>query len=79
MPADKLAMYSISEQSRLDGQGFLELCPTMLQQLDAGTCSVQSKEEPSGDASPRPTDSEGKHRLCVNVNCKVLILFVVTD
>ncbi|XP_070690563.1 metal cation symporter ZIP14 [Pempheris klunzingeri] len=58
LPPDTLAIYSISEQSRLDGQNLQELCPTMLQQLDAGTCRVQKGEELSGDASPRPTDAE---------------------
>ncbi|KAM3611521.1 uncharacterized protein V6R79_019986 [Siganus canaliculatus] len=58
LPADTLAIYSMSEQSRLDGQGLQELCPTMLQQLDAGTCRAQSKEEPNSDTSPRPTDGE---------------------
>ncbi|XP_044052191.1 metal cation symporter ZIP14 isoform X2 [Siniperca chuatsi] len=58
LAADTLAIYSISEQSRLDGQGLQELCPTMLQQLDAGTCRVQNKEELSSDTSPRPTDAE---------------------
>ncbi|TWW60148.1 metal cation symporter ZIP14 [Takifugu flavidus] len=69
LPADKLAIYSISEQSHLDGQGFLELCPTMLQQLEAGSCRVPRKEELSGDASPRPTDSEvwGYGILCVTL------------
>ncbi|XP_038558487.1 metal cation symporter ZIP14 isoform X2 [Micropterus salmoides] len=58
LPTDTLAIYKISEHSRLDGQGLQELCPTMLQQLDAGTCRVQNKEEPSSDTSPRPTDAE---------------------
>uniref|UniRef100_A0A3Q2PFN5 Metal cation symporter ZIP14 n=1 Tax=Fundulus heteroclitus TaxID=8078 RepID=A0A3Q2PFN5_FUNHE len=46
LPADTLAIYSISEQSRLDGQGLQKLCPTMLQQLDAGTCKANKGEEP---------------------------------
>ncbi|XP_078107545.1 metal cation symporter ZIP14 isoform X1 [Sander vitreus] len=58
LPADTLAIYSISEQSRLDGQGLRELCPTMLQQLDAGTCKAQKEEESSIDPSPRPSDAE---------------------
>uniref|UniRef100_A0A8P4KB50 Metal cation symporter ZIP14 n=1 Tax=Dicentrarchus labrax TaxID=13489 RepID=A0A8P4KB50_DICLA len=58
LPTDTLAIYSINEQSRLDGQRLQELCPTMLQQLDAGTCRAQNKEELSSDASPRPTDAE---------------------
>lgn len=69
LPADTLAIYSISEQSRLDGPGLQKLCPTMLQQLDAGTCRKQSKEELSGDASPRPSDGEvwGYGILCVTL------------
>ncbi|XP_060894234.1 metal cation symporter ZIP14 isoform X2 [Labrus mixtus] len=55
LPADTLAMYSISEQSQLDGQGLQKLCPTMLQQLDAGTCRAHKEEEL---ASPRPSDVE---------------------
>lgn len=63
LPADTLAIYSISEQSRLDGRGLQELCPTMLQQLDAGTCRAHNKEELNGDTSPRPSDAEGEHWL----------------
>ncbi|XP_041855172.1 metal cation symporter ZIP14 isoform X1 [Melanotaenia boesemani] len=68
LPADTLAIYSISEQSRLDGQGFQKLCPSMLQQLDAGTCRAQ-KEELSSDTSPRPSDAEvwGYGILCVTL------------
>lgn len=68
LPADKLAIYGVSEQSRLDGQGFLELCPTMLQQLDAGSCRLQDNEELSGDASPRPTGAEGKLWILTHVD-----------
>nr|XP_046241897.1 metal cation symporter ZIP14 isoform X1 [Scatophagus argus] len=69
LPADTLAIYSISEQSRLDGRGLQELCPTMLQQLDAGTCRAQKTEELSGDTSPRPSDGEvwGYGILCVTL------------
>lgn len=55
-----LGVYSIGEQSRLDGAGLHQLCPVMLQQLDAGTCRTH-KEEQGGDASPRPSDTEGQH------------------
>ncbi|XP_029366963.1 metal cation symporter ZIP14 isoform X2 [Echeneis naucrates] len=58
LPADTLAFYSIGEQSRLDGRGLQELCPTMLQQLDAGTCRGQKDDNLSGDISPRPSDAE---------------------
>uniref|UniRef100_A0A3Q2D9I6 Metal cation symporter ZIP14 n=2 Tax=Cyprinodon variegatus TaxID=28743 RepID=A0A3Q2D9I6_CYPVA len=69
LPADTLAIYSISEQSRLDGQGLQKLCPTMLQQLDAGNCKVKKGEELSTDPSPRPTDAEvwGYGILCVTL------------
>ncbi|KAM4745860.1 metal cation symporter ZIP14 [Anableps anableps] len=69
LPADTLAIYSISEQSRLDGQGLQKLCPTMLQQLDAGTCKVKKGEELSTDPSPRPSDAEvwGYGILCVTL------------
>nr|XP_057926198.1 metal cation symporter ZIP14 isoform X3 [Doryrhamphus excisus] len=58
LPADTLALYRMSEQSRLDGRGLQELCPSMLQQLDAGACRAHQEEEPSGDVSPRPSDAE---------------------
>ncbi|XP_044187689.1 metal cation symporter ZIP14 [Thunnus albacares] len=69
LPADTLAIYSISEQSRLDGQDLKELCPTMLQQLDTGSCKAQKEEELSGDTSPRPSDAEvwGYGILCVTL------------
>ena len=60
LPADTLAVYSISEQSRLDGRGLQELCPTMLPQLDAGNCGAEPREELNVDLPPRPTDSEGE-------------------
>ncbi|XP_018544009.1 metal cation symporter ZIP14 isoform X1 [Lates calcarifer] len=67
LPADTLAIYSISEQSRLDGQHLKELCPTMLQQLDAGTCKNQKEETLS--SGPRPSDAEvwGYGILCVTL------------
>lgn len=58
LPADTLAIYSMSEESRLDGRGFQELCPTMLQQLDAGSCRAHKGEEQSSDTYPRPSDAE---------------------
>ncbi|XP_068167913.1 metal cation symporter ZIP14 isoform X1 [Antennarius striatus] len=70
LPPDTLALYSISEQSRLDGQALQKLCPTMLQQLDAGSCREQNEEEElSEDLSPRPSDSEvwGYGILCVTL------------
>ncbi|XP_013875159.1 metal cation symporter ZIP14 [Austrofundulus limnaeus] len=70
LPADTLAFYSISEQTRVDGPGFQKLCPTMLQQLDAGACKKkEGEEEPSADSSPRPSDAEvwGYGILCVTL------------
>ncbi|XP_068613347.1 metal cation symporter ZIP14-like [Brachionichthys hirsutus] len=71
LPADTLAIYSISEQSVLDGQGLQKVCPTMLQQLDAGTCREQNNKELIEDAAPpqRPSDTEvwGYGILCVTL------------
>ncbi|KAM6930547.1 metal cation symporter ZIP14 [Xenentodon cancila] len=69
LPADTLAIYSISEQSRLDGKGLQQLCPSMLQQLDAGTCKAHKEDELKGDSSPRPSDAEvwGYGILCVTL------------
>ncbi|XP_054895553.1 metal cation symporter ZIP14 isoform X1 [Poeciliopsis prolifica] len=69
LPADTLAIYSISEQSRLDGPGLQKLCPTMLQQLDAGTCKIKKGEELNTDPAPRPSDAEvwGYGLLCVTL------------
>ncbi|XP_053727817.1 metal cation symporter ZIP14 isoform X2 [Synchiropus splendidus] len=58
LSADILAVYSMGEQSRLDGQGLQELCPTMLQQLDAGTCRAQKEQQLSDETSPRPSGGE---------------------
>lgn len=60
LAADVLGVYSIREQSRLDSAGLYQLCPVMLQQLEAGTCRTH-KEEQDGDGPPRPTYSEGQH------------------
>ncbi|XP_037536041.1 metal cation symporter ZIP14 [Nematolebias whitei] len=69
LPADTLAFYSISEQSRLDGSGLQKLCPTMLQHLDSGACKRKKEEEPDPDSSPRPSDAEvwGYGILCVTL------------
>ncbi|XP_019744033.1 zinc transporter ZIP14-like, partial [Hippocampus comes] len=58
LPEDTLAIYSMGEQSRLDGRGLQELCPTMLQQLDAGACRARAQDQLGSDTSPRPTDAE---------------------
>ncbi|XP_023813880.1 zinc transporter ZIP14 isoform X3 [Oryzias latipes] len=58
LPADTLALYSISERSRLDGRGLQKLCPTMLQQLSAGSCRAEPEAGLSTDSASRPTDAE---------------------
>uniref|UniRef100_A0A8K9XCB4 Metal cation symporter ZIP14 n=1 Tax=Oncorhynchus mykiss TaxID=8022 RepID=A0A8K9XCB4_ONCMY len=67
LPGDTLAVYSMNEQSRLDGRGLQELCPTMLQQLDSGACGVEKKEELIIDPPSKPTAAEvwGYGFLCV--------------
>ncbi|XP_057687891.1 metal cation symporter ZIP14 isoform X1 [Corythoichthys intestinalis] len=81
LPEDKLAIYSMGEQSRLDGRGLQELCPTMLQQLDAGACRAHNQDELSSDVSPRPSDAEvwGYGFLCVTLIslCSLLGAIVV--
>lgn len=61
LPPDTLAIYQIGEQSQLNGQRLQELCPTMLQQLDSGSCRRLQEDEPSTENSPRPTYAEGEH------------------
>ncbi|MEQ2165103.1 hypothetical protein GOODEAATRI_013590 [Goodea atripinnis] len=41
-----------------DNSTITKLCPTMLQQLDAGTCKVKKGDELSPDPSLRPSDAE---------------------
>ncbi|XP_049326554.1 metal cation symporter ZIP14 isoform X1 [Astyanax mexicanus] len=67
LAAGTLAVHGLSEQSRLDGRGLQEFCPTMLQQLDTRACRAQQDQEP--DSSPRPTYAEvwGYGFLCVTV------------
>ncbi|XP_034027038.1 zinc transporter ZIP14-like isoform X1 [Thalassophryne amazonica] len=69
LSADILAVYRLSEQSQLDERGFQELCPAMLQQLDAGTCRTHKEEEHDSSTSPRPSDAEvwGYGILCVTL------------
>ncbi|XP_024113794.1 metal cation symporter ZIP14 isoform X1 [Oryzias melastigma] len=69
LPADTLALYSISERSRLDGPSLQKLCPTMLQQLYAGRCRAEPEEGLSPDSSSRPSDAEvwGYGILCVTL------------
>ncbi|KAK2911041.1 hypothetical protein Q8A67_003174 [Cirrhinus molitorella] len=56
LAADTLAVYGMSEQSRIDERGLQEICPTMIQQLDSQACKTQQDQE--SEASPRPTDAE---------------------
>ncbi|XP_076854000.1 metal cation symporter ZIP14 isoform X2 [Brachyhypopomus gauderio] len=67
LPAGTLAVHGLSEQSRLDGPGLQEICPTMLHQLDARMCRAQQNQEP--DPSARPSDAEvwGYGFLCVTL------------
>ncbi|KAJ8263512.1 hypothetical protein COCON_G00159690 [Conger conger] len=47
-----LGTHGLDEQSRLDSRGLQEVCPTILQQLDAGDCGAEKKKEPTNDAPP---------------------------
>ncbi|PWA17085.1 hypothetical protein CCH79_00013231 [Gambusia affinis] len=76
LPADTLAIYSISEQSRLDGPGLQELCPTMLQQLDAGTCKTKKGEELNTDPAPRPSDAEDPAEISQQYQGSVTVINV---
>ncbi|KAL0979006.1 hypothetical protein UPYG_G00179210 [Umbra pygmaea] len=69
LPADTLAVYSLSEKSRLDGRSLKEFCPTMLQQLDVGACGVEKEEEPIKEPPSKPTPAEvwGYGFLCVTL------------
>ncbi|XP_018599662.1 metal cation symporter ZIP14 [Scleropages formosus] len=66
-----LAAHGLSEQSRLDGHGLQEFCPTVLQQLSPGTCGEGSKAEPDRDVPTegKPSTAEvwGYGFLCVTV------------
>ncbi|XP_041957249.1 metal cation symporter ZIP14 isoform X1 [Alosa sapidissima] len=69
LSANTLAVHSMSEQSRLDGRGLQEICPTMLQQLELRTCTAGQDQQPDAEPSLRPTDAEvwGYGFLCVTV------------
>ncbi|XP_033828245.1 metal cation symporter ZIP14 [Periophthalmus magnuspinnatus] len=69
LSTDTLAVFQISEQAHLDEQHLQELCPTMLQQLGAGSCRGLNEEGPNAEISPRPTDAEvwGYGILCVTL------------
>ena len=59
LTADTLAVHSISEQSRLDGVGLQQICPTMLQQLEMRTCTASQDQLADAEPILRPTDGEG--------------------
>ncbi|XP_012671400.1 metal cation symporter ZIP14 isoform X1 [Clupea harengus] len=69
LTADTLAVHSISEQSRLDGVGLQQICPTMLQQLEMRTCTASQDQLADAEPILRPTDGEvwGYGFLCVTV------------
>ncbi|XP_076127308.1 metal cation symporter ZIP14 isoform X1 [Alosa pseudoharengus] len=69
LSANTLAVHSMSEQSRLDGRGLQEICPTMLQELELRTCTAGQDQQPDAEPSLRPTDAEvwGYGFLCVTV------------
>ncbi|KAJ7993739.1 hypothetical protein DPEC_G00257810 [Dallia pectoralis] len=67
LPADTLAVYSMSEQSRLDGRGLQEICPTMLQQLDAGACGAEKEEFKEPPTKPTPAEVWGFSFLSVTL------------
>lgn len=69
LSTDTLAGFQIDEQSLVTGQRLQELCPTMLQELGAGSCKGLSEEGTSAENSPRPTDAEvwGYGLLCVTL------------
>ncbi|XP_061116216.1 metal cation symporter ZIP14 isoform X1 [Conger conger] len=66
-----LGTHGLDEQSRLDSRGLQEVCPTILQQLDAGDCGAEKKKEPTNDAPPEagpsPAEVWGYGFLCVTV------------
>ncbi|KAG5840543.1 hypothetical protein ANANG_G00189900 [Anguilla anguilla] len=67
-----LGAHGLDEQSRLDGRGLQEVCPTILQQLDVGDCGAEKKKkEPADDAPPEAGPSPGEvwgyGFLCVTV------------
>ncbi|XP_026100533.1 metal cation symporter ZIP14 isoform X1 [Carassius auratus] len=56
LAADTLAVYGMSEQSRIDGRGLHEICPSIIQQLDSQACKTQQDQE--SESNPRPTYAE---------------------
>ncbi|KAJ8285928.1 hypothetical protein GJAV_G00032570 [Gymnothorax javanicus] len=72
LPADTLlGAHGLDERSRLDGRGLQEVCPTILQQLDAGNCGTEKKKEPANDvppeAGPSPAEVWGFSVLSVTL------------
>jgi len=47
------------------------VCPTMLQQLDAGACGVEKEEGLSSEPAPRPTGAEGELLERLSFTCPV--------
>uniref|UniRef100_H2N028 Metal cation symporter ZIP14 n=1 Tax=Oryzias latipes TaxID=8090 RepID=H2N028_ORYLA len=62
-----LFQFNISERSRLDGRGLQKLCPTMLQQLSAGSCRAEPEAGLSTDSASRPTDAEGEPSMYITL------------
>nr|XP_055054545.1 metal cation symporter ZIP14 isoform X1 [Misgurnus anguillicaudatus]XP_055054546.1 metal cation symporter ZIP14 isoform X1 [Misgurnus anguillicaudatus] len=67
LATDALAVYGMSEESRINGEALQKICPTMLQQLDSQACKAQEDQDPG--TSPKPTEAEvwGYGFLCVTV------------
>ncbi len=74
LAADTLAVYGMSEQSRIDERGLQEICPTMIQQLDSQACKTQQDQE--SETSPRPTAAEGKINWPLRVNAFISVMML---
>ncbi|MFT7796633.1 zinc transporter ZIP14 [Arapaima gigas] len=66
-----LTAHGLNEQSQLDKHGLQEFCPTVLQQLTAGTCGVEPKvehgQDMTMDGGPSAGEVWGYGFLCVTV------------
>uniref|UniRef100_A0AAY5EMK3 Metal cation symporter ZIP14 n=1 Tax=Electrophorus electricus TaxID=8005 RepID=A0AAY5EMK3_ELEEL len=67
LPQSTLAVHGLSEQSRLDGPGLQELCPTMLHQLDSRVCRAEQNQQPDPSAGPSDAEVWGYGFLCVTL------------
>ncbi|KAK1792391.1 hypothetical protein P4O66_012077, partial [Electrophorus voltai] len=67
LAAGTLAVHGLSEQSRLDGPGLQELCPTMLHQLDSRVCRAEQNQQPDPSAGPSDAEVWGLAVLSVTV------------